>query len=58
MAPRVKGKPNLDLSQPCPLCGHKIQPNELVRLASHTIKCPKCGEVFDEMAGRKPLSTS
>jgi len=54
MAPRFKG-PNFDLSQPCPLCRHKIQPNELLRLASHIIKCSKCGGVFDEMAGRKPL---
>ena len=22
------------------------------------IKCPKCGQAFDEMAGKKPLSTS
>jgi hypothetical protein len=35
-----------------------IQPNELMRLASHTIKCPRCSQVFDEMDGRKPLSTS
>jgi ribosomal protein L37AE/L43A len=58
MAPRFKGKPNFDLSQPCPLCGYKIQPNELMRLASHIIQCPKCGRVFDEMGGRKPISTS
>ena len=58
MTPRFKGKPNFDFSLPCPLCGYKIQPNELMRLASHIIKCPKCGGVFDEMAGRKPISTS
>ena len=58
MTPRFKGKPNFDLSQPCPMCGYKIQPNELVRLASHVIKCPKCGDAFNEMGNRKPLSTS
>jgi hypothetical protein len=58
MTPRFKGKPKFDLSQPCPMCGCKIQPNELVRLASHVIKCPKCGDVFNEMGNRKPLSTS
>jgi DNA-directed RNA polymerase subunit RPC12/RpoP len=58
MTPRFKGKPNFDLSQPCPLCGYKIQPNELVRLASHVIKCSKCGDAFNEMGNRKPLSTS
>ncbi len=42
MTPRFKGKPNFDFSVPCPLCGYKIQPNELMRLASHIIKCPKC----------------
>jgi len=29
-----------------------------VRLASHMVKCPSCGVVFDEMAGKRPLSTS
>jgi uncharacterized Zn finger protein len=58
MAQRSKGLPKFDFSLPCPGCGYKIQPNELMRLASHTIKCPCCGLVFDEMGGRKPLSTS
>lgn len=58
MAPRFKGKPNFDFSQLCPLCGYRIQPAELMRVASHMIKCPKCRGVFDEMAGKKPLSTS
>jgi hypothetical protein len=58
MTPRFKGKPNFDLSQLCPLCAYNIQPNELVRLASHVIKCPKCGDAFDEMGNRKPMSTS
>jgi hypothetical protein len=58
MAPRFKGKPNFVFSLPCPLCTYQIQPNELMRLASHIIKCPKCGGVFDEMDGRKPISTS
>jgi len=38
MTPRFKGKPNFDFSLPCPLCGYKIQPNELMRLASHIIR--------------------
>jgi ribosomal protein L37AE/L43A len=58
MKPRFKGEPNFDLSQLCPSCGYKIQPKELMRLASHIINCPRCGEAFDEMAGKKPLSTS
>jgi Zn-finger nucleic acid-binding protein len=57
MTPRFKGKPNFDFSLPCPLCGYKIQPNDLMRLASHIVKCPKCGGVFlslniDTSAGR------
>jgi len=40
------------------MCGNKIQRNELVHLASHMIKCPKCGWVFAEMGGSKPLNTS
>jgi hypothetical protein len=31
MTPRFKGKPNFDFSLPSPLCGYKIQPNELMR---------------------------
>ena len=58
MTPRFKGKPSFDLSIPCPLCGHRIQPHELVRIAAHTIQCPKCRETFDAMGGRKPMSTS
>jgi uncharacterized Zn finger protein len=58
MTPRFKGKPNFDFSLPCPLCSYKIQPKELMRLASHIVKCPKCGGVFDETGGRKPISTS
>jgi uncharacterized Zn finger protein len=57
MTPRFKGKPNFDLFLLCAMCGYRIQPNELLRVASHMIKCPKCGGVFDEMAGKKPLST-
>ena len=58
MSPRFKGVPNFDLSLPCPLCEYKIHPNELLRLASHTIKSPGCGEVFNELGGKKPKSTS
>ena len=58
MTLRFKGKPNFDFSLSCPLCGYKIQPNELMRLGSHIIQCPKCSETFDEMAGRRPISTS
>jgi hypothetical protein len=58
MTPRFKGVPRFDLSVPCPLCGHKIQPNELVRLASHLIQCSQCKGVFNELGGKKPLSTS
>ncbi|HTZ60764.1 MAG TPA: hypothetical protein VMB49_21790 [Acidobacteriaceae bacterium] len=52
MSPRFKGQPNFNLAQACPLCGYAIQPRELLRLASHIIRCPKCGEAFDELAGK------
>jgi hypothetical protein len=42
MTPRFKGKPNFDFSLPCPLCGYKIQPNELMRVADtvcHWVVC-------------------
>jgi ClpX C4-type zinc finger len=44
-------------SRSSPKAGHS--PNrDLPRLASHIIKCPKCGEAFDGIAGKKPQSTS
>jgi predicted Zn finger-like uncharacterized protein len=58
MAPRFKGVPNFDFSLPCPACGYKIQPNELMRFNSGTVKCPGCGQVFEERPGKKPLTTS
>ena len=58
MTPRFKGKPNFDLSVLCPLCGYRIQPNELMRLAAHIIQCPACYKSFDDTRGKKLLSTS
>ena len=54
MAPRFKGKPNFVFSLPCPLCTYQIQPNGLIRLASHIIKCPKAAEYsMRSMAGNQ-----
>jgi uncharacterized Zn finger protein len=58
MTPRFKGVPRFDLSLPCPLCGYKIQPSEVVRLASHLIRCPQCNGIFDHLGKKKPQSTS
>jgi hypothetical protein len=58
MTPRFKGVPQFDFSIPCPACGYKIQPNELERLEANSIRCPGCQNIFDQLAGRKPLSTS
>jgi len=58
MTPRFKGKPNFDLTYPCPLCGHKIQPWEIKLISSDLLRCPACHQTFDQMCGRKPLTTS
>jgi uncharacterized Zn finger protein len=58
MTPLFKRQPSFDLSLPCPLCGYRIQPNELIRLGSHEVKCSKCGGVFNELGSKKPLSRS
>ena len=58
MTPRFKGKPAFDLSQACPQCHYKILPQELVRLASHLIECPKCKRTFENMPGKKAIGTS
>jgi DNA-directed RNA polymerase subunit RPC12/RpoP len=58
MASRLKRRTSFDFSQACPLCNYRILPAELLRLAAHLIKCPKCGRTFDEMGGRKRLSAN
>jgi hypothetical protein len=52
----VQRKAQFDFALPCPLGGYKIQPNELMRLASHIIQCPKCG--FYKTGGRHLLSAA
>jgi hypothetical protein len=54
----VQRKAQLRLLSSLPALRYKIQPHELMRLASHLIQCPKCSGVFDETGGRKPISTS
>jgi rubredoxin len=49
---------SFDLSLLCPLCGHKIQPWEILRLDFDLVRCPACEQVFDQMQGRKRVSTS
>jgi hypothetical protein len=49
MTSLVEGKPNV--------CGYKIQPSELMCVESHMLKCPGCGEILEEMGGRKTLSS-
>jgi hypothetical protein len=52
VTPRFKGVPKFDFALPYPLCGYKIQPMELIRTGSHMVKCPSCGGIFDELAGK------
>jgi len=33
-----------DLTFPCPHCGYKIPPREIVLTDGEHVKCPKCGE--------------
>jgi hypothetical protein len=54
MTPRFKGKPDFDRSLPCSLSGYRIQPKEAVRPGSNMVKCPSCGEVFNEMGEKAP----
>lgn len=49
---------SLDLTIPCPLCGYRIPPAEILRTGWSTIRCSGCGKDFDSMAGEKPPSTS
>jgi DNA-directed RNA polymerase subunit RPC12/RpoP len=31
-----------DLTTPCPECGYKIPPNELLRIDGERMRCPAC----------------
>jgi DNA-directed RNA polymerase subunit RPC12/RpoP len=33
-----------DLTHPCPHCGYKIPPRELLHIDGEHIRCPKCGK--------------
>jgi predicted RNA-binding Zn-ribbon protein involved in translation (DUF1610 family) len=33
---------SFDLTHPCPLCGYKISPSELIRTDGVNILCPAC----------------
>jgi hypothetical protein len=57
MTPRFKAKPTFDFSLPCPSCGYKIQPHELVRWR-RTRSSVRAAALSSALAGRKPLSTS
>jgi hypothetical protein len=49
---------SFDLTLPCPLCGYDIPPAEILRLAFDIVQCPVCKQPFDQMQGKKPVSTS
>jgi predicted RNA-binding Zn-ribbon protein involved in translation (DUF1610 family) len=44
--------PIFDLSTPCPSCGHKIEPAEIVRPGFELVQCPKCGVTFEPAVRR------
>ena len=35
---------SFDLTTPCPECGYKVPPNELMPLDRERMRCPKCGK--------------
>ena len=49
---------SFDLTTPCTHCSYKIPPAEILLTGWSLIRYPVCGQEFDEMAGRKPVSTS
>lgn len=49
---------SLDLTTPCPLCGYRIPPAEILRVGYHLVKCPRCQQTFDEMDGQEKDSAS
>ena len=34
-----------DLTHPCPHCGYKIKPSELIHVDGENIKCPQCQKI-------------
>jgi hypothetical protein len=51
---RFKGKPQFGLTEPCRLRGYKIQPRERLYVGWSLMRCPKCGQHFDPLEGKKP----
>jgi hypothetical protein len=39
----------LDLTVTCSACGYRIQPAEVLLVAPHTLRCPKCQQVFSPL---------
>ena len=44
---------SFDLSTPCPLCGYRIRPAEILLTGWSLMRCPSCGRDFDSMAGKE-----
>lgn len=49
---------SFDLSAPCPLCGYRIPPGEIMGTSWSLIHCPSCGQGFDSMPEKKPPSAT
>lgn len=35
---------SFDLTTPCPSCGYRVPPSEMVRLDFELMRCPMCGK--------------
>lgn len=54
-ARRIDPRP-FALFLPCPLCGYRIPPAQILRVGWDQVQCPACRHPFDEMDEKKPVS--
>ena len=58
MVPRRADPKSRDRTTPCPWCGYRIPPDEILRVSYNLVNCPKCHRTFDDTEGKKPVSKS
>jgi hypothetical protein len=48
--------PVFDLTNPCPKCGYRIPPAEILRPSFDHVRCPKCGATFEPGGADAPMN--
>ena len=56
---RARSDPKtFDLTYPCPVCGYKIPPREILHVDGQNIRCPQCGKNVPYLPAKNCPKTS